>query len=129
MTHIHHIGITCSDINRSERFYLEHFGLKKIKEIDAPAAWMKNIFNINSPAKLVYLKSEDAVIELFHFSEAGLKPTLGSISHFALTVKNRKHAFEKFKNDGFKTIFNDKGDGDYTYFIKDPDGVLIELKD
>ncbi|MFC1571255.1 VOC family protein [Candidatus Margulisiibacteriota bacterium] len=130
MTQLHHIGLTCSDIKISEKFYIENFGLEKTKEVSVPARLMMEIFGIDSLAKMVYLKAGNSMIELFDFPEAkDLKPAMGNISHMALSVENRKEVFERMKSNGLKTILVDKGEGQFVYFVKDPDGVLIELKD
>ena len=130
MTWLQHVGITCSDIKKSEKFYAENFGLEKVREMDVPAEMIKKIFGIESSAKIIYLKAQDSIVELFDFLEArDIKSSLGSISHIALSVGNRKEIYENLKSKGAETILIDKGDGKYTYFVKDPDGVLIELKE
>lgn len=129
MTDLHHVGITCSDIKKSERFYIGNFGLENIREMDVPAEITKKIFGIDSLAKIIFLKAGNSIIELFDFPEAKLKPAMGTISHIALSVGNPKEVFDKMKGIGIETILIDKGNGKYNYFVKDPDGVLIELKD
>ncbi|MFH1347228.1 MAG: VOC family protein [Candidatus Margulisiibacteriota bacterium] len=128
MTDLHHVGITCSDIRRSERFYIDNFGLENVQEMDVPAEIAKKIFGIDSPARIIFLKAENSIIELFDFPEAKLKPTMGTISHIALSVASPKEAFDKMNGKGIEVVLIDKGNGKYNYFVKDPDGVLIELK-
>lgn len=130
MTWLEHLGITCSDIKRSEKFYVENFGLKKISEKGESAEVIKKIFGIDSSAKFIYLKAGNSLIELFEFPEAeNLKRAMGNINHFALSVGNRQEAYERLKSKGIETILIDRGDGRFTYFVKDPDGVLIELRE
>lgn len=98
--------------------------------MSVPTQIIKKIFGINSPAKIICLKAGDSIIELFEFPKAkGVKPSMGTITHIALSVSNRKETFQKMKNKNTVTVLIDKGDGNFTYFVKDPDGVLIELKD
>jgi catechol 2,3-dioxygenase-like lactoylglutathione lyase family enzyme len=130
MSWLQHVGITCSDIRRSEKFYVQYFGLENVREIDVPAAIIKKIFGIDSSARLIYLKGGNSIVELFDFPEAkDQKPMMGNISHIALAVGKPGELFEKLKKDGVETILIDKGSGKYTYFIKGPDGVLIELRE
>ena len=126
---LHHIGITCSDIVASERFYVENFGLLKIKEKVESAEIIQQIFGINSPARIVLLKSGETMVELFEFPEVDHQPIMGSVSHFALCVADTKKAYEKLKAKGIETIMIDRGKEKHIYFVKDPDGVLIELRD
>lgn len=128
MTRLQHIGITCSNLRKSEKFYIEHFDLENVHEMDVAAETIKKIFGINSKAKLVFLKGENSIVELFDFPEAKIKPSMGSITHLALSVENPKEIFEKMKAKGIENIMIDKGNNQYAYFIKDPDGVLVELK-
>ena len=70
------------------------------------------------------------IVELFEFPQVkDLKAGMGSITHFALGVGNPKEVYERLRGQGVESILIDKGKGKYTYFIKDPDGILIELKE
>ncbi len=131
MTSIHHIGITCKNIKQSEEFYVKHFGFIKTKEAIAPAKLMQQLFGISSPAKLVYLECENKqLLELFEFPEAkNLNPSMGSISHISLSVRNRDEVAKRLKATGVEIKTFTKDNGDYIYFSIDPDGVMIELKD
>ncbi|MFH1362421.1 MAG: VOC family protein [bacterium] len=128
MTNFHHVGITCQNAQKSKEFYLKHFGFQLEKEVTAPAELIKNVFAINSPAKITYLISENMLIELFEFPEDKRPAVMGSISHFALIVPDRVALFEMIKADGHETIKQAKPNGGFVLFVKDPDGVLIELK-
>ncbi|MBU0686640.1 MAG: VOC family protein [Candidatus Margulisbacteria bacterium] len=131
MAWLQHIGLTTSNLKLSEKFYVENFGFKTIVEKEISARLMQEIFGYNSPAQLIFLKAEKGQeIELFHFPE--LKeaiPQIGKISHFTLAVDDHVKYFEKLKNSGCETIAAKKEDGGMVYFVKDPDGNLIELRD
>ena len=131
MSWIHHIGLVCSDIQKSEQFYTEHFGLKRARETAVPATETQKIFGINSAAHIIALAAEGGQeIELFEFPDAKhLKPAQGAISHLALFVGNRRECHDRLKAKGIDTIFIDRGEGRYVYFVKDPDGNLIELRE
>jgi catechol 2,3-dioxygenase-like lactoylglutathione lyase family enzyme len=130
MVNLEHVGITCSNLVESQRFYQENFGLEKTGEMKVSAERIKAIFGLDSSATIVFLKAGEARLELFEFPEAkSLKPVLETISHISLKVDSRQKTYEKIKNMGGETILIDKHDGDFIYFVKDPDGGLIELKD
>jgi len=129
MSRLQHVGITRSDLRKSEKFYIEHFGLENVHEMDVAAETINKIFGINSSAKLVFLKGENTIVELFDFPEVKTKPSMGSITHLALSVGNPKEIFEKMKVKGIETTLINKGNNQFAYFVKDPDGVLVELKE
>lgn len=134
MSWIQHIGIVCNDIAKSEEFYGRFFGLKKVRETKVPKETIMSIFNIPSEANIVALQAQnDQVVELFDMIDLKSvpeKPNYNSgITHFALFVGDRKTAGKKLEEEGVETIFVDKGKGEFVYFVKDPDGVLIELRD
>ena len=130
MTYIQHIGIVCSDIEKSERFYIENFGLEKHHTFHVPSSVMDKIFGVKSAANIIALKAENSIIELFDFYEAkNLSLSMGRITHISLFVKDSKACAEKLRENGVDIIEVDREEGRVIYFAKDPDGVLIELKE
>jgi catechol 2,3-dioxygenase-like lactoylglutathione lyase family enzyme len=129
MANIQHIGITCNDIRKSAEFYEQYFKLKKIKEFEVAKDVIEVIFGIKSKAQVIYLQAQDQIIELFYFIDQKINNQMGSISHFALSVGNREKVFNTIKQSGVGVILAIKPDGGKVYFVKDPDGILIELKD
>ena len=133
MASIQHIGITCSDLTRSEKFYTEKFGMKKVREIEVGAETMKAIFGIDSPAKIVTMDAEHGqAVELFEFRKKEvLTPNAATqigLTHLQVIIADLEGSFNKFIAEGIPTIRVNRPQGGYIYFIKDPDGVLIELK-
>ena len=63
------------------------------------------------------------------FSWSNNLPGNIGISHFALYVEDREGVKNRFDDHGLKTIKAEKKNGEFVYFVKDPDGVLIELRD
>lgn len=130
---LQHVGLVCSDLEKSVKFYTENFGLPKIREAELPASEMKILFGVPLRAKVISLKAEGQIIELFNFYDRpapSLNPAgnLG-ISHFALLVGPRKEFAEKLKAKGVELIYLDRGGGQAVYFARDPDGILIELRE
>ncbi|MFC1559691.1 VOC family protein, partial [Candidatus Margulisiibacteriota bacterium] len=120
-------------IERSRKFYAEVFGMEVTGDRELSEELMMKLFGAGSRARLVKLKIGDIIVELFKFIDMKDQKTdipynIG-ISHFALFVGDRKEFIEKLKKLGMETIVADRGDGNLVYFTKDPDGVLIELRD
>lgn len=71
-------------------------------------------------------------MEVFSFpeSESALPPSFhrGGLNHFALEVEKREALFGKLKAAGYHTsrFFRN---GHWSLFVRDPDGVWIELRD
>jgi len=128
MIRFHHLGIVCRDLEKSKDFYLNFLGFKLRNEIEAPASLMKALFDINSKAKISFLISGNIIIELFSFPDEQHKQRMGTLFHFCLTVDTPNEVFAKIKEAGYQTIKEPKADGEHILFVKDPDGVLIELK-
>jgi len=131
MAWIQHLGITCSNIEESLKFYLDNFGMNKVRESTVPAKETKQLFGVDSSAHIITLKAENnQELELFEFPEAGeIKSKMGSISHFAFFVGNRKEFHDRLAARGGRTIFIDRGENRFVYFAIDPDGNLIELRE
>lgn len=133
MTHIQHIGLTCSDIERSKKFYMEIFGLSLLMEREVSGEDIKKIFGVASRVKLAHLMAENTVIELFEFADINDKkmniPYNIGISHIALFVGDREKFTERLKALKVEVSRIERIDGTFVYFAKDPDGILIELRD
>lgn len=130
MVFLQHIGITCQNIKVSSKFYRELFGLKKLWEKTVPASEMKAIFNISSPAQIIALKTDNGMLELFNFTKRKRERSgRGNITHFAITVAEKEGFIKKAKRKGVEVTLIDRENGHRTYFIKDPDGILVEIRD
>lgn len=117
---IHHVAIKTQDLEATDRFYSEVLGLEQVHrpDFDFPGTW----FDLGST--MIHIMA----------GSAGLggdgKPTQGSASvdHIAL----KAHDF-----DGMKQTVIDKGHdyrefaipdfGLWQLFVRDPNGVIIEL--
>jgi len=131
---IQHLGVVPSDIERSRRFYSTVLGLKIKREFTVPKEDIRKIFGIDSPASIIsYELEKGQTLELFEFPDK--KGTVKNesfnigINHFALYVGDRKTFGKKLEDRGVETVFVDRGEKGFVYFAKDPDGILIELRD
>lgn len=124
-----HVAISVSDLDRSIDFYKQVFGLEYVRRFYIEAL----------KAEACFLKKGDFALELFNFKDFKSLPdyrkslvtdlkTLG-VKHFAFKIKNIKGAYRYFKDMGveFANEMRMGGSGLRYFFIKDPDGILIEV--
>jgi len=128
---LHHVGIRVSDIGRSRRFYSETLGLTLLRTTEISLEISERLFGESIVARMDVFQVEGGVIELFYLVGASRvessDPGLG-INHFALEVDDRVQFCEHAERRGVP-VLRLKRDGHFVYFIKDPDEVLIEIRD
>jgi glyoxylase I family protein len=122
---IDHVAVSVSNLNRSIDFYKQNFGFLRQAIIDAK--------RLNG--KICHLKKGNVIIELFAISDPTLPPdsvhemkTMG-IKHFSLNVTDIIGAFNFLKRNAVDVksdvIMGQRGLR--YFFIKDPDGMEIEV--
>ena len=142
MLGIHHSGVVVSDLDRSIDFYVNVLGLTLLTEPGQPMCGDRVEHMVETPGavlKGVLLKVGDAAIELHQYiapespSDKPPVPFALGAQHVALLVRDIVAERGRIEARGgtFSTIIN-VNDGGHaaglrTSFIKDPDGVRIEL--
>ncbi|MBN2120320.1 MAG: VOC family protein [Candidatus Omnitrophica bacterium] len=124
-----HIAISISSIEKSSAFYEKNFGFK-LKE---------HIKGDSQDPDIAILENNTLRLELFEFKEPKALPeyrknllselqTLG-VKHFALETEDIEPDYQRLKNQGvcLGTDINKLPNGLRYFFIKDPDGIFIEL--
>lgn len=127
MFSFNHVTISVDNLDKTLEFY-KKFGFEKYKEYR------------DENVDIVMLKLKDMVLEIFYYQEREELPehsknlgvdlkTIGN-KHFGLGVKNIMEA-KKFVEDNqlndSEIIINKGRLGKPYFFIKDPNGILMEI--
>lgn len=127
MFSFNHVTISVDDLNKTLEFY-KKFGFENYKEYH------------DESVDIIMLKLENMILEIFHYQEKEQLPehsknlgidlkTIGN-KHFGLGVKNIMEA-KKFVEDNqlnnSEIIINKGRLGKPYFFIKDPNGILMEI--
>ena len=124
-----HIALSVSSVVKSAAFYKKHFGLRQAAR-----------YNFKDKGlTIILLKKASLTLELFEFKKRKPLPqyrktldndlqTVG-VKHFSLETKNIEGVYKKFKKARvkFATELRVFADGKRYFFIKDPDGILVEI--
>ena len=126
---IGHIALSVSNIDRSTGFYRKNFGFKCSKKY-----WLKSL-----GLKICIIKKDNVALELFEFKKHKPLPkyrknlesdlvTLGT-KHFAFAVEDIERTYKKLKKSSvrFMTDMRVFENSLKFFFIKDPDGILVEI--
>jgi len=124
-----HVAVSVRDLIKSAGFYRRCFGLLPVKKYSYPDKGMR----------IWLLRKGEICLELFELKNSKPLPvyrktlasdlhTLG-VKHFSLELKDIKSYYDKFKRAkvGFATDLRVFDNGLKYFFIKDPDGSLIEI--
>lgn len=119
---LHHVAILCSDKCRTLRFYRDALGFEVVREAVRP----------ERGDEIVWLCGYGVTLEVFiapnrppHVSD----PEAYGLRHLALRVDDAVALAAHVKSCGFapEPIRRDSFDGQKMTFVKDPDGLPVEL--
>jgi lactoylglutathione lyase len=122
ITHIGHSAFLVSDLERSLHFYCNVLGLQEAFQLKRP----------DGKPWLVYIRvDEHSFVELFPGRPADAPPLdpKSSYRHLCLLVDDIQETVKMLGARGLPVPGEPKlgGDGNWQYWIKDPDGNDIEL--
>ena len=122
LSRIHHVAIIVSDYEKSKEFYVNKLGFAVIRENYRPERgdWKLD------------LKLGEAELEIFGIPGRPARPTnpeANGLRHLALKTEDAEVAREKLITAGYapEPIHTDTFNGRKLFYVKDPDGLPIEL--
>ena len=122
LTKQHHIAIICSDWSKTKEFYIDKLGFEMYREVYRPEV----------DDYLRMLRQGDTVLEVFikpGNPERVNNPEAKGLRHLAFHVEDIEPAVAWLNGMGIETepIREDAVNGGRYTFIKDPDGLPLEL--
>jgi catechol 2,3-dioxygenase-like lactoylglutathione lyase family enzyme len=123
---IQHVALVCSSEEKSDKFYENLLGLKKVSSKMIPSTLSKQIFNLDSELKIIDYAVDEIHFEVFisHQKVADDK----KIEHICLEVDNLEAFLNKCNDMAVKILQIPKKKG-FLIFISDTDGNLFEIKE
>lgn len=134
-----HVGFFTNNSARLVRFYREELGFTLEKEELLPASIMRPIFGLPHPCRLIKLTASSGrraarpplKVEIFHPVGVRLARRRNGIvgcNHCSFTVGDKKLFLRKLRRRGVP-LTEVRRNGHSVFFIKDPDGNRIEIRD
>jgi glyoxylase I family protein len=121
-----HVGLNCTDQKTTEEFYTRYFGFARARVVDL------------GETRIVFLRQGDVYLELF---QAGTEPADPAYHDGPAAPGRMRHlAFQTDDVDAFLATFGEAGEvtlgpldfddficGWRTVWVRDPDGVIVEV--
>lgn len=136
---VHHVAISCRDIQRLTAFYRDHLGFEPIMEkewlagTDFGARADRTTGLENSSAKLAMLKKNGCVVELFEYHSPTPRPVSPEwrvCDHGCLEVGDIAAEYERLRTVGMSFHAPPPevaSNGLKAVYARDPEGNVIEL--
>ncbi len=125
----HHIGLFSREPKKLIEFYTNCLGFEQLDTKSVSKEWMVQIFGVPVECQLIKLRIDSLVIEIFASPELELversAPSVG-YNHWGLGVED-KESFVRELGRKRVPVLKLEGTGRSIYFIKDPEGNLIEI--
>ena len=135
---LQHASITVSNLERSIEFYSDILGMDYLGNQVMPAKQVYDIFGLQGVGvRYAWLRAgRSGVIELFEFdppdeTPAEIQPARIGHLYFALQVRHLDSMYRELMKQGVKGMVEPMHlqVGTRIAFIKDPDGLIVELID
>ncbi len=128
-----HVGTCVTDLDASERFYVEALGFTRVRDLRPPDGVTGKLLRVERPVGLtaVYLECGSFTLELLHFDRPGNAPrrersmTEPGLTHLSITVDDLDDARGRVTEHGGHVL--DESDVQLAVLVTDPDGQIIEL--
>ncbi len=120
---VHHIAVICSDRERSLEFYCGVLGLRVVKE---------HFRSERDSWKIDLALGDCYVVELFTFPSPPPRvsnPEACGLRHLAFAVRDIEDARDELSRKGVahEELRTDEYTGKRFFFLRDPDGLPIEI--
>jgi catechol 2,3-dioxygenase-like lactoylglutathione lyase family enzyme len=124
-----HIGLFSQNPELLVPFYTEKLGFEHQGSKSISKEWMTRIFGMPAACQLIKLRFGSAVVEIF-VPESGsldekITPTKG-YNHWGLSVADKDLFVRELEGKGIP-VLKLEGAERFIYFVKDPEGNLIEI--
>ncbi len=134
-----HVGITVSDFNAAVKFYWEIFKCPLVGVSDTPVGRVREFFGVDDDAptcKIGWIRVPGgSVLEVFEFQphESAVKLPWNRIglTHICFNVRGIQRWYDYLARKGVECVSKPERSprGHTFFFVKDPDGNLIEITD
>ncbi len=129
-----HIALVVSNMKTSLDFYTRFLGLTIKREFELSEEESQHLFQVSSPARAVQLSMDSGVLELFEFKRGTeiknlSSPVTNGLFHYALQIGQPIKAFIARAREERIPVYSIVRGGKSIYFIQDPDGVLVEVRE
>ena len=126
---LHHVGIVVRNLEESASWYERHLGFERVYDYAFPGA--RVMFIARGDLRLELFQTEGSVPMAPERERAETKLKIGGINHLAITVDDLDATLEDLKAQGAAVASEPQdvpdGEGDRFAFIRDNEGMLIEL--
>lgn len=132
------IGLVVSDIEASEKFYTEVVGMKQTFEFSLDEQWSEEAGAANDrPFAVKMFKMKDkasaGILKLAYFDKTKKQKArdgidkLSGVNYLTFSYTSLAPAIQRIKGAGIEIIGDVKRENYRIIFIRDPDGVYIEM--
>lgn len=135
-----HTSFTVSDVDRSITFYRDKIGLKFLSVSVRDKAFTEKASGMKGAVlKIAFLEAPDHKLELIEYlhppgKQLDLATNNVGASHLAFEIDNLHEMFDSLRADGYEfvseplQIEGGPNAGGWMAYLKDPDGITIELQ-
>jgi len=127
---VNHVGIFTDRPRATKNFYRK-MGFRSVAKAFLNADFIEQLFGIRKGCFFEKLTFRDTFLEIFYADNLHLRiphKNSAGINHWALQVENRESYIRILKRKNIKIIRLSRNDR-FVYFVKDPNGVLIEIRE
>jgi catechol 2,3-dioxygenase-like lactoylglutathione lyase family enzyme len=124
-----HVGVIVENLEASIAWYEQHLGFRRLTDFSFPGA--RVAFIGRGDLKLEFFQVDGATPMETKRKEAESNLTIGGINHFAIIVDDLDETVAELQAKGVELAYSlnvvPDGSGDRWTFIRDNEGMLIEL--